>query len=163
MARTQRSDLAIRLVLGALGLFLLGYGAYRLLGNPNASHPPRLATWLIGAIVLHDFVLTPVVLGVGFVITRTIRPRARRYVQGALVASALVTAITIPMIYRRGKGLPGKTLLERNYAANLALIVALIAAVTALAYLGRVSRDRRTQRGSAAKVRPPATQTSGTP
>lgn len=157
----------MRIALGAVGVLAIGYGAYRLLGNPNASHPPKLATWLVGALVLHDFVLTPLVLGVGFVLTRTVAPRARRYLQGAMVTGALVTAITIPMIYRHGTGLPGKTLLERNYAGNLALILGLIAAVTATAYALRVLRDRnpdnRAQRGSDAKVRPSPAQTSGTP
>ncbi|MEP7020727.1 MAG: hypothetical protein ABI808_08755 [Pseudonocardiales bacterium] len=163
MARSNRADLTLRIVLGTIGALGIGYGTYRLLGNPSAVHPLKLAPWLIGAIVLHDFVLTPIVLGVGLLLTRFVAPRARRYVQGGLVTSALVTAIALPLIYRRGKGLPGKALLERNYAANLVLILVLIAAGTAAAYGIRVARDSRGQRGSDAKVRPSVAQTSGTP
>jgi hypothetical protein len=163
MARGKRTDLTLRIGLGVIGLLGIGYGVYRLLGNQSASHPPKLATWLIGAIILHDFVLTPVVLGVGLLLTRLVAPRARRYVQGALVTGGLVTAVALPLIYRRGHSLPGKALLERNYAANLALILAMVAAVTAAAYGVRVAHDRRTQRGSDAKVRSSTVQTSGTP
>jgi hypothetical protein len=59
------------------------------------------------------------------------------------------------LIYRRGKSQPGQALLERDYPANLALIVAGIAVGTGAAYLLRVRRDAQ-----AAKVRPPADQTS---
>ncbi|PZS29133.1 MAG: hypothetical protein DLM59_13240 [Pseudonocardiales bacterium] len=163
MARTQRSDLTLRIALGTIGFLGIGYGVFRILGNQSVSQPLKLAPWLIGAIVLHDFVLTPIVLSIGLVLTRFVEPRARRYIQGGLVTGALVTAIAIPLIYRRGKNLPGKALLERNYAANLALIIAMIAAVTAAAYAVRVMRDRRDQRGIDTNVRPPTVQTSGTP
>jgi hypothetical protein len=163
MARATRTDVATRLVLGAVGLLGIGYGAMRLLGNPAASQPPKLAKWLVAAVLLHDFVLTPVVLGIGFVLARAVPPRARRYLQGALVASGLVTAVAVLQIKRRGTSLPGKELLQRNYAANLTVLIGLIAAVVAAAYGVRVVRDRRAQRGSAANVRPPADQTSGPP
>lgn len=163
MARSKRSDLFLRVGLGAVGVLGIGYGALRILGNPKVSQPLHLAKWLIGAVILHDFILTPVVVGVGFLLTRAVRPRARRYLQGALVSGALVTAIAIPLIYRRGTGLPGKTLVQQNYGAHLALLLALIAAVTAAAYGVRVARDRRAQQGSEANVRPPADQASGTP
>lgn len=163
MARSTRSDLTIRLMLGAVGILGISYGVFRVLGNPGTSQPPKLATWLIGAILLHDFVLAPAVLSAGWVLHHTVRPRARRYLQGALVSGALVSAIGLPLIYRRGTGLPGKTLLERDYGASLTLIFGVIAAVVALAYVARVGRDRQSQRGKAANVRPPADQTSGTP
>ncbi|PZS18469.1 MAG: hypothetical protein DLM57_06325 [Pseudonocardiales bacterium] len=163
MARGTRTDLSLRIGLGAVGTLGIGYGAYRLLGNPTVSKPMKLGEWLIGTLILHDFVLTPVVLAVGWLLTRVVRPRARRYVQGALVSGALVSVIAIPLIYRRGKGLPGKALLEQNYAAHLTLILGAIAAVTAVAYATRVIRDRQTQRANDTNVRPPADQASGTP
>lgn len=150
----------LRISLGAVGILGIAYGAWRVLGNASASKPPKLAEWLIGTVFLHDFILVPITLGVGYLLTRTVRPRARRYLQGGLVTAALVTAVAIPLIYRRGKGLPGKTLEVRNYGANLLIILAVIAAVTAAAYAAHVLRA---QRGSEANVRPSADQTSGTP
>lgn len=163
MAHRVRTDLTLRLILGAIGVLGIGYGAYRLLGNPAASQPPKLAKWLIAGVLLHDFVLAPVVLSVGWLLTRTIRPRARRYVQGALVSCALVSAFAATLIYRRGTGLPGKALLERNYGASLTFVLVVMAGVVATAYAVRVGRDRRAQRENAANVRPPADQTSGLP
>ncbi|MFN2518717.1 MAG: hypothetical protein ABR604_06670 [Jatrophihabitantaceae bacterium] len=163
MARSASADRRLRIALGAVGVLGIGYAAFRVLGNSTVSQPLNLAEWLIGILVLHDFVLTPALLAVGLVLTRTVPPRARRYLQGGLLAGSLVMAIAIPLIYRRGTGLPGKALLEQNYAANLALILVVIAAVTVAAYAARVLRERRTQRGNDAKVRPPADQASGTP
>ena len=47
------------------------------------------------------------------------------------------------MIVLRGSQPPAKALLLRNYAANLALLIGLIAAVTVLSYAARAVRDRR--------------------
>ncbi|MEP7179291.1 MAG: hypothetical protein ABI775_09405 [Pseudonocardiales bacterium] len=163
MARATRTDLVLRIGLGAVGLVGISYGVYRLLGNQAASHPPKLATWLIGAVILHDLVLTPVVLGVGLLLSRIVAPRPRRYVQGALVAGGLVTAIALPLVYRRGTATSSKALLRQNYAAHLALILGLIAVVTVAAYVLRVRRDRRGQRGNDANVRPSTAQASDTP
>ncbi|MDQ2749065.1 MAG: hypothetical protein M3Y44_06020 [Actinomycetota bacterium] len=163
MTRAPRSEVVLRIGLGAIGLAALGYGGYRLLGNQVASQPPKLATWLIAAIILHDFVLTPVVVGIGLLVTQFVAPRARRYLQGALVTGGLVTAFSALLIYRRGTATSSKALLRQDYAAHLLLILALITAVTAAAYVMRVMRDRRSQRASEANVRPPAVQATGTP
>jgi hypothetical protein len=148
-----------RVLVGALGIYAMGYGLWRILQQPQLSKPPELLRWLIGAVVLHDGVLVPATLVVGAALT-VMRPRARRYVQGALVAGALVTAVAIPLIYRHGSQPTAKSLENQNYAAHLTLILGLIGACAALAYTVRVVRDRRDQRISVTKVRPPASQTS---
>jgi hypothetical protein len=93
------------------------------------------------------------------------RPRARRYVQGALVAIGLVTIVAIPLIYRHDKSQPGQALLIQNYVGHLAAIGGLIAAAAATAYAVRVLRDRAgapAQLSSATNVRPPEDQISPT-
>jgi hypothetical protein len=54
-----------------------------------------------------------------------------------------VAVVAAPMIYRRGKSQPGQSLLERDYLANLLIILACIAVGTGVAYLVRVRRDVR--------------------
>lgn len=148
-----------RILIGALGAYAMGYGLWRILQQPQLSKPRELLRWLIGAVVLHDGVLVPATLAVGAALT-VLRPRARRYVQGALVAGALVAAVAIPLIYRRGSQPAAKSLENQNYAAHLMIIVGLIGACAALAYTARVVRDRRSQRVSVTNVRSPAAQIS---
>jgi hypothetical protein len=151
-----------RLLIATVGLAGMGYGLWLILRFQVISKPFKLIEWLIGAVVLHDGVLVPSTLLVGAVLTKTIPPRARRYIQGALISSGLVTIVALVLIYREGDQAASLALLRQNYAAHLVLVVAIIVGITALAYLSRVIRDRRDQRASAANVRPPADQTSVT-
>jgi hypothetical protein len=151
-----------RLLIATVGLAGIGYGLWLILRFQVISKPFKLIEWLIGAVVLHDGVLVPSTLLVGAVLTKTIPPRARRYIQGALISSGLVTIVALALIYREGDQAASLALLRQDYATHLLLVVAIIVGVTALAYVTRVIRDQRDQRASAANVRPPADQTSAT-
>jgi hypothetical protein len=151
-----------RLLLGTSGALMVCYGTWRILGNAQATKPVKLGEWLLAAIVLHDGVLAWLVLGAGWLVARVVPRRARAYVQGALVCGALLTLVALPLIYRRGHAAPGLTLLRQDYAAHLALLLGIVAAVGCGAWAVRVLRDRR-QRDSSANERPPADQTSPTP
>ena len=68
--------------------------------------------------------------------------RGRRFLQVGLIVAAMVTVVAIPLIARQGTQPPAKALLLQNYAANLTLLLGLIAVVTLVAYAVRVARDR---------------------
>ena len=150
----------IRILLGTVGVALLGYGGYQLLNNSSVTHPVEVATWLVIALAVHDGVIAWVVVVVGWLIARVVPPRARAYVQGGLICAALITLIALPLIYRRGKAEPGLTLLTQNYPAHLAVLLGMVAAVTAAAYGVRAARDRAGR--SSANDRPPPDQSSPT-
>ena len=132
-----------RLALGSLGAALIVFGAFRILQNSDRTNPMGLARWLIGAVVIHDGIVVPSTMVIGFAITHLFRPRLRRYVQGALVAAALVTVIAIPLIDRRGSQPAVKALERQNYGLHLGILVAILFAVAGVAYLTQVLRDRR--------------------
>lgn len=144
-----------RWLLGGLGLLLLAYGCWRIFQFSAATQPEQLGIWLVAALVLHDGILSWFVVGIGWLLARFVPGRARGYLQGGLITTGLVGLVAAPLIYRRGKSQPGQALLERDYLANLLIIAACIAAVTATPYLVRVRREARV-----AKLRPPADQTS---
>jgi hypothetical protein len=161
----QQSDGALmkdvsrtRLVIAAVGLAGIGYGLWLILRFQPISKPFKLIEWLAGAVILHDGVLVPTTLLIGGVLTAVIPPRARRYIQGGLIASALVTIVALALIYREGDQEKPLALLQQNYAAHLVLVVAIIVGITAVAYCVRVVRDRT----QAANVRPAADQVSVT-
>ena len=70
-------------------------------------------------------------------------PRARRYLQGALVVGALITVIAIPLIGRQGTQPASKAILLRDYTANLSLLLGMTAAVALLLYALRVLRNQQ--------------------
>ena len=130
-----------RYALGAAGVLLLLYGGVRLVAEvPEAL--PGLALWMVGIVVIHDGLLSPVVVGVGWLLARTMPPSGRRYLQAALVVGGLITIIAIPLIARRGTQPPAKALLLQNYGANLAILLGLVAALNLAAYLVTAARDR---------------------
>jgi hypothetical protein len=127
-------------LIGAGGL-LLAFGAFRLVTQLDHGDLFALAAWMVVAVVLHDGVVAPLTAGVGVVLTR-VPPRARRYVQGVLIAGALITVIAIPLIRRRNTQPEIKAILLRDYAGNLALLLGLTVAVGVVLYLARVVRER---------------------
>ncbi|HEY5822200.1 MAG TPA: hypothetical protein VIT20_09505 [Propionibacteriaceae bacterium] len=135
-----------RIILAIAGGLLGLFGVFRLLTEIPFSSLVLVAIWLAAAIVIHDGLLSPAVVGLGWFLTRVVPPRARRYLQAALIMGGIVTVIAVPMIYLRGSQPAVKALLLQNYGANLALILGLIAVGTLVAYAIKVARDRRATR-----------------
>ena len=145
----------MRLPLGIAGVLLGLFGVFRLLTQVPPFALLILALWLLGALVIHDGILSPIVVAVGWAIARAVPPRARRYLQGALIMTALVSVVAIPMIYRQDSQPRSKSMLLQNFGGNLTLMLGIIAVMTLLAYAVRVARDRSGQRPSAASATPP--------
>jgi hypothetical protein len=145
-----------RIIFAAAGIALLLFGIFRLGTEIPLRNLGWLAVWLIAAIAIHDGLLSPVVVGVGWLLRRLVPDRARRYLQIALIVSGLVTVIALPMIYLRGSQPAVKAILLRNYGANLTVLVAIIAVVSLVLYAVRVARDRSAHTPDAAPTAPKA-------
>jgi hypothetical protein len=146
-SRARQSLLGWRIGFGALGAAGIGYGMFLLLSRPNLNQPLQVAKWAIGADIVTDGLLIPAAMVIGWLITRFVAPRARRYLQGALIAAASVTVISLPLIHRRNQSQPGQGLLLQNYEKNLAVIVGVIAAVAVALYVVAVIRGRADDAG----------------
>jgi len=152
----------LRLPLGIAGVLLVLFGVFRLLTQVPPFPLAILALWMVGALVIHDGILSPVVLGVGWALSRVVPPQARRYLQGALIMAALVTVIAIPMIYRQESQPRSKSMLLQNFGGNLTLLIGIIAALSLLAYAVRVARDHSEPAAGAAGAGPPEESSSTT-
>jgi uncharacterized membrane protein len=139
-----------RLALGLAGLALGLFGVYRLLTQVPMADVTVLGIWLVAAVAIHEGVLSPAVVTTGWILGRLVPPRARRYVQGALIAGGLVTVVAVPMIYRQGAEPASKALLRQNFAGNLTLLLALVAAGSLAFYAVHVARDRQRMASGAA-------------
>jgi hypothetical protein len=137
---------AWRIILAIAGIALGAFGVFRLVSEIPTHSLLILLLWLAAALVLHDAILAPSVVGVGWLLRRQVADRARRYLQVALIMSAIVAVIAIPMIFLRGSQPAAKALLLRNYGANLILLLGIIAIVNLILYAVQVRRDRRALR-----------------
>ena len=135
---------AWRIILAAAGIAVLLYGFFLLVTGVPVSTLIVLGMWLIGALVIHDGLLSPAVVSVGWLLRRYVPDRGRRFLQLALIMIMLVTVIATPMIFLRNSQPAVKALLLQNYGANLALIIGIVAVVTLTLYAIRVARDRST-------------------
>lgn len=133
---------AWRIVLAVAGIALGAFGVFRLLTEIPPPNLLILAGWLAAALIIHDVLLEPSVVGVGWLLRRFVPDRGRRFLQLALIMIALATVIAVPMIFLRGSQPAVKALLLRDYGANLIMIVGVIAVVSLILYAVRVARDR---------------------
>lgn len=146
-----RSEMALRVLLATVGIAGVTYGVLRILEQSEDTHPAQLGVWLLGALLVHDAIIAPVVIGVGAVLARFVPSRARAYLQAGLIAAGLVSVPGVILIEREGKtASPALALLEQNYLLNLLVLLALIAGVSAGSYAISVARsNRRNSRPSA--------------
>ncbi len=151
MSQPNKADTGLRILLGTIGLAAIGYGALRILTDAKDTKPLALLKWLIGSLLVHDLLIAPVLIGIGWLLVRFVPPRARTFVQAGLVAGGLVGALGVLLIWRQHKSSARSlALLQQNYAANLLVLLVIIALVTACCYLISVSLVNRRN------TRPPA-------
>ena len=134
---------AWRIGLAVLGVLGVCFGLVELLTGAPPASLLRVLVWLVAAVIIHDALWSPALIGVGAALTR-VPARGRRYLQGGLVVGAALTVIAVPMIYIRGQQPVSKAILLQHVGLNLLLLLGVVAAVTALAYGVRVLRDRKT-------------------
>jgi hypothetical protein len=132
-----------RIVLGVVGIGIGTYGISQLLTQLPRQTLVLLALWLIAALIIHDGLLSPAVIGVGAALRRYVPERGRRYLQFGLIMAAMVTVIAVPMIYRANTQPPAKALLLQDFGINLTVLLAAIGGGVLLAYAIRVARDSR--------------------
>ncbi|MCW2526744.1 MAG: hypothetical protein JWM76_1604 [Pseudonocardiales bacterium] len=142
----------LRVAIGTLGVITIGYAALRILQDTNRTKPLLLLEWLVGALIIHDGVIAPLTVAIGWAIARYVPRSARPFVQSGLAIAGVVVLFALPFIYRQGESGPGSALLKQNYVANLLLILAVITAATVALYVLRVVRERP----NSTKERPPA-------
>ncbi|GAA2999100.1 hypothetical protein GCM10020229_09290 [Kitasatospora albolonga] len=116
----------LRIVLGAVGAALLAFGLYGLLTDPYITDPLDVLLWSAGAVVVHDGLWVPLVLLAGVPLTRHPAVRA------GLTVAAAVSAVAVPAVLRAGEDHGNPSVLPLPYLRNWLLLLAGIAAVTAL-------------------------------
>lgn len=131
------------------GVAALAFGVRELVGG--AGPLPRLWSsmlWLAGVLVVHDVVLAPLAVAVGWVLSRLLPGRAvRRIVAGGLLVAGSLVAVAIPAQLTPGVA-DNPTTTPRDYGGGLALSLAVTATVTILLLIGTRLRRRGRAGGS---------------
>ena len=129
VANQRRGTRVIRAVLGALGVGVGLWGLRLLLQSLSVDALVRLPLWLGGAVLVDDFLLTPLAIGAGWLLSRwSIGPDQHRLmtvVRTTLVYVGLTTLVATPLLLRQGKG-ANPTVLPRDYLRDWLLLEATI-------------------------------------
>jgi hypothetical protein len=141
----------MRTTLIAVGVAVLGYGCWLLVSTQEVPDVREGLLWAAAGVALHDAILVPLVLVLGWIARRLLqRPSGRPLrILGAaatvvLVVLGPVTLIAIPVLGRFGAEPGNPTLLGRDYLAGwLAVAVVAVLAATLLALSGLVSEEDR--------------------
>lgn len=125
-----------------VGWGIIAAGVVGLLSQSAQTRPADAARWVIGAAILHDVVVAPVVIGIGVVLTKLAPRRWRAVVQGAFIVSALVSLFSIPFVRGYGRLDNNPSLLPGNYATGLLTVLAVVWATAAAILVIRLRRHR---------------------
>ncbi|MGQ0826321.1 MAG: hypothetical protein ACT4OX_15035 [Actinomycetota bacterium] len=83
-------------IFAVLGAAVMAYGVWGALDESAATHPRSLATWIVGADLLHDFLIAPLVATVGAAIARVVREPWRTPVRAGVIVTAVVVVVGFP-------------------------------------------------------------------
>jgi hypothetical protein len=125
----------------AAGTAIITVGLVGALGHAGATRPTQLVIWTIGAAVVHDALLAPVVIAFGLATARWVPVTMRVPVRVGLALSALVTALAWPYVRGYGYRASNPSALPFHYGRNLIILLAVIwVSVTAATVAGRLLR-----------------------
>ena len=137
---------ATRLVVGAIGLAAATYGGW-LLWEQRADWL-SLVLWLGAGVVLHDFVLSPLLLLGGVLVANRLPPAWRVPVIVGAVVWGSITLLAVPVLGEFGALADNPTLLDRPYVTSW-VVGALL--VIAAVVTGGLLRQRSHSRPGAAR------------
>jgi hypothetical protein len=132
----------MRLVLAGFGLAAIGYGVYGWL-FADGSKPVSQVLFLAAVLIGHDFVVLPLAIGAGALVTRFSPARARRPALVALAISGAVSLVALPFVLGKGRIPDNPSAFPQHYGRNLLLILAIVwlaAGVVALVRYATTSR-----------------------
>jgi hypothetical protein len=129
-----------------VGSGVVAYGIVGLVGAAPATRPGNLLAFLVGSALVHDLVLAPVVVIVGWLIARILPGWARPPVWFALAATGLLVVLTWPLVRRWGERPANPSLLPLDYSRNLVAALVVVWLVAGADLVRRVAARRRAPR-----------------
>jgi len=136
-----------------LGTSITAFGVAGLITTTSVANAFDVGTWVVGADLLHDLLLAPVVVLVSLLLTRAIPLPWRAPIRSALVASAIFVFIAYPALNGFGRDTaPGNSSVQPlDYGTALATTLAVVWALAGVWLLAialrrsRVTTEHRAQ------------------
>jgi len=130
-------------VTAALGWAVIGWGLRGALIHHIDTRPDELARFFVGSALAHDLLFAPIVLAGGLFIGRLVPAGWRSAVQAFLIVGGTVALFAYPEVRGFAHRLHNPTSLPHNYAANLGLVLGLVAAGIVIGAVAPRRRPRR--------------------
>ncbi len=130
-----------------IGWGLMAVGIAGMFSQRDRTKPFELARYVVGFLLVHDLVVAPVVIGIGWLVSRYLPPPTRGPLRAALALSALVIAFSWPLLRRYGEHATNDSALPLDYRRTVPVVLAVVwlAALGVLAV--RVVTERRRRAG----------------
>lgn len=131
-----------RLLIGAGGLVVALYGALLLLTRQDPGQWLEVAIWLGAGVLLHDVVISGLLVGAGLAASRLLPLAWRAPAAIALVVWGGLSVVAVPVLTRAGARTDNSTLLDRPYLATWSTISAIVVLLVAVTGFVRSRRPR---------------------
>lgn len=126
-----------------IGWALMAVGAMAAVRSDGSVPPLAFARWLVGAALVHDLVLAPVVFSVGFLLRSALPPGIRPAVVLPAVAASIVVLFAWPLVAGWGRAPANASIQPRDYGAGLVWTLAVVIPAVAAPAAWRACRRRR--------------------
>ena len=126
-----------------VGWVIIGMALVGMVRDTSRTKPTELVRYVLGFALLHDLVVAPLVVLVGWLLTRFVPSVARGPVRGALALSALVAVFSWPLLRRYGEHATNNSALPLDYGRTVPIVLAAIWAVALTIIAVRIVIARR--------------------
>jgi hypothetical protein len=116
---TSRRPLLIGI---AAGVPFLAVGVYQMVSRDLDI--AGIVTWMAAGVVLHDFVLVPVVFALGAIVRRRAGGGSLAPLEAALIASGILILFSVPALSGKGVSAADPSRLPGDYPVDLAVLLA---------------------------------------
>jgi len=114
------------------GLGAVLYGVQGLLTAGSRVPLDSWLTWFVGSALLHDLVIAPVWIGLGWLAARFLPAAARSAAVVGGAVSGVLVLVALPFILSDGRDPANPSFLPQAYGRNLLLLVAAVLVVSAV-------------------------------
>jgi hypothetical protein len=130
------------------GLAAVLYGGYGLLTAGSRVPLGSWLTWFVGSALLHDLVIAPVWIGLGWLAARFLPSAARPAIVVGAAVAGILTLVALPWVLGVGADPDNPSFLPRDYGRNLLLVDVGVLVVAALWATVATRRARSADDGS---------------